>query len=96
MTTNDTIFDDFLQDAIERDRSGMGAARHSFEGTLHTIQARHAQSAQRHKMVMRVAATMILALIVTNIVLLASGSSDSLSDDGFISESTSYFTETLQ
>ena len=96
MTTNDIQFDDFLQSTIERDCSAMGGTAHSFAGTMHKIEQRRAASSQRQKIAIRVVSTMILALIVTNILLLTTGNSDSMTDDGFISESTSYFTEILQ
>ena len=96
MTTNDIQFDDFLQATIERDCSAMGSPSRSFAGTMQKIEQRRAASSQRQKIAIRVVSTMILALIVTNILLLTTGNSDSMTDDGFISESTSYFTEILQ
>lgn len=96
MTTNDIQFDDFLQATVERDCSAMRSTALSFAGTMQKIEQRHAASSQRQKIAIRVVSTMILALIVTNILLLTTGNSDSMTDDGFISESTSYFTEILQ
>lgn len=96
MTTNDTQFDDFLQATIERDCSAMQRGAHSFAGTMQKIEQRRAASAQRHKITMRVVTTVILALVVANIVLLTTGGTDPISDEGHISESTSYFSEILQ
>ncbi len=96
MTTNDTQFDDFLQATIERDCNAMANCAHSFAGTMQKIEQRHAASAQRHKITMSVVTTVILALVVANIVLFTTGGNDPISDEGYISESTSYFTEILQ
>lgn len=96
MTTNDTQFDDFLQATIERDCTAMGGTAHSFAGTMQKIEQRRAASSQRQKIAIRVVSTMILALIVTNILLLTTSNSDSITDEGYISESTSYFTDILQ
>ena len=97
MKTNDTMFDTFLQEAVERDLvSAGGAMTLSYDGTCRKIEQKRAADSQRQKIVMRVVMTVVLALIVTNILLLTTGNSDSMIDDGFINESTSYFTEILQ
>ena len=97
MKTNDTMFDNFLQEAVERDLvSAGGAMTLSYDGTCRKIEQKRAVDSQRQKIVMRVVMTVVLALIVTNILLLTTGNSDSMIDDGFINESTSYFTEILQ
>ena len=97
MKTNDTMFDNFLQEAVERDLvSAGGAMTLSYDGTCRKIEQKRAADSQRQKIVMRVVMTVVLALIVTNILLLTTGNSDSMIDDGFINESTSYFTEILQ
>ena len=96
MTTNDIQFEDFLQATVERDCSAMRSTALSFAGTMQKIEQRRAASSQRQKIAIRVVSTMILALVVTNILLLTTGNSDSMTDDGFITESTSYFTDILQ
>lgn len=97
MKTNDTMFDNFLQEAVERDLvSAGGAMALSYDGTCRKIEQKRAASSQRQKIAIRVVSTMILALIVTNILLLTTGNSDSMTDEGYISESTSYFTDILQ
>ena len=97
MKTNDTMFDNFLQEAVERDLVSVGGAMTlSYDGTCRKIEQKRAADSQRQKIVMRVVMTVVLALIVTNILLLTTGNSDSIIDDGFINESTSYFTEILQ
>ena len=99
MKTNDTMFDNFLQEAVERDLvSAGGAMTLSYDGTCRKIEQKRAADSQRQKIVMRVVMTVVLALIVTNILLIASGGPDisGADDNGYISESTSYFTDILQ
>ena len=98
MKTNDTMFDNFLQEAVERDLvSAGGAMALSYDGTCRKIEQKRAADSQRQKIVMRVVMTVVLALIVTNILLIASGGPDlSTDDNGYISEYTSYFTDILQ
>jgi len=100
MKTNDTMFDNFLQEAVERDLvSAGGAMALSYDGTCRKIEQKRAADSQRQKIVMRVVMTVVLALIVTNILLITMDGPDTLAgieDNGYISESTSYFTDILQ
>ena len=99
MTNNDTLFDNFLQETLDRDRSLAGALTLSFSDTCGKIEQKRKADMQRQKITIRLMMSVILAIIVTNILIITMDSPDTLAgidDNGYISESTNYFTEILQ